>query len=789
MSRISRRRSSFSFSSSSASARLVPALSALALALALALLAGAGGCRREDGPAPRSLVTATPLFTDDFESGSMAAWTALAGTWEIVQPAGASKELATTTTAESVAQAGLATWADYRLSADVRPADVNGGVALLARVQANGDFYQLELKRDPASGERRWWIWKRQGWAWSPLASGPFAWAAGTQYRLRFDLVGPRLTASVSTDFGVSFATLGMAEDATFRAGRIGLRTWGTLARFDVVEVVDLSDDGTVWGANVSLRDDSDRWPEHKPDGGWWVTPVHATLLPSGKVLVTGWGRRDEKNCLAGHGRMNGTSFVLDPAAVDAAAGTLNVTPLDEAGAPADDKLYCAGHVTAADGRILYTGGSRYTGLGTSAEVELGLDYARLFDPTTTTFTRVSAPMQGGPAGWEGVRWYPTNTLLPDGRVLVTSGFTKCCGTWLANRSIEVFDPVALAPGSASSSPWTVLVPHASGPSAVGPDTLDYTIVTALQAPVSAAGRSRELALFGGEGRVLLFSAAAGIPAADRFASPANGARPDAPAQAGAGASGARIADGRLAIVGGTASGAVARRLDLYAPADDAWTSVDLGISRFHGSTVLLPDGTLFLANGFASGSGYVGDRRRPQIVDPVTSTVTTLAAWPDDPLERGYHSFALLLRDGRVLLGGGTASGHGIGCERPDVRIVSPPYLARGPRPVLEAPTTPITFEVGGPPVALPAPTEPLREGRPAVVLMAPGSVTHNFDQGQRIVPLGHEIVTTAAGGELRIAPPATVQAAPPGIYLLYVVSARGVPSVGVPVQVLPPG
>ena len=67
------------------------------------------------------------------------------------------------------------------------------------------------------------------------------------------------------------------------------------------------------WGPVVELRDDTQSWPDGKPAGGWWVTPIHATLLPSGNILITGWGRRDRTECAQGGTRKHGTSFLLDP--------------------------------------------------------------------------------------------------------------------------------------------------------------------------------------------------------------------------------------------------------------------------------------------------------------------------------------------------------------------------------------------------------------------------------------------------------------------------------------------
>ena len=70
------------------------------------------------------------------------------------------------------------------------------------------------------------------------------------------------------------------------------------------------------WTPMVKLRDNSDTWPGRKPEGGWWVTAVHATLLPDGKVIFVGTSRIDERRVFTGHDQKhtsmeNGISFVL----------------------------------------------------------------------------------------------------------------------------------------------------------------------------------------------------------------------------------------------------------------------------------------------------------------------------------------------------------------------------------------------------------------------------------------------------------------------------------------------
>ncbi|MGN9812858.1 hypothetical protein ACTMSW_26335 [Micromonospora sp. BQ11] len=179
------------------------------------------------------------LFTDDFEDGDSNGWTPSGGTWQVQQPAGQSKEYARTGTGDALSRAGSSTWTNYRVQGYVKLDNEAGGAALLGRVQDNSHFYQLELKKD-AAGTKKWWIWKNDGGTWTVIASGPFAFTAGSYYLLRLDMSGSTLSASVSTTFGSSFQSLGSGTDSAYTSGAIGVRAVGHPASFDDLRVSSL---------------------------------------------------------------------------------------------------------------------------------------------------------------------------------------------------------------------------------------------------------------------------------------------------------------------------------------------------------------------------------------------------------------------------------------------------------------------------------------------------------------------------------------------------------------------
>lgn len=556
------------------------------------------------------------------------------------------------------------------------------------------------------------------------------------------------------------------------------------------------------WGPIASLRDDTDTHTGSKPAGGWYVTPIHAVLRArDGKVILTGTGRIGQDSCNGTTQRGYGLTFVLDPAQLDAIddGATLLVKPIDEqASDPEHHVLYCSGQIPLVDGRVLYVAGTEYPRVLPISSPEYGLDYARVFDPKTDTFTRVAARMKGGQAASPGMKWYPTNRLLPDGRVLIMGGYHWSVGGPGAkeNRSLEIFDP-AIWDADPKADPFTVL----SQPNDI-PDTINaagraYTHVFLLPKPIPAAkggGLARTLALIGSEGEMWLYNHEPGATAAARIIRPANAALPNpSGADKAEGSTSVMLPDGKVMIMSGGRDGPGSAVAHIYDPYVDKWDSLDLGIGRNFSTATWLPDGTVLLLNGYTSEAGSpwplenapggADGVRRPQIIDPYNKTVKTEEPWPE-PTARGYHSFVLLLKDGRVLIGGGKDNSHDTGCEKNEARIYSPPYLAAGARPAITNVKEGQEIVVGGDPLTIEF-SGSVRAER-GVALMAPGGVTHSYNQNQRYLPL--TVLSGPEQGSITVAPPATVNEAPPGEYLLHIVSEQGAPSVGVSVRLLAP-
>jgi fibronectin type 3 domain-containing protein len=542
-------------------------------------------------------------------------------------------------------------------------------------------------------------------------------------------------------------------------------------------------------------------------------------------------------------------SLALDPDGNPNTDATLMTTPINEQNLdPVHDVMYCAGHSTMADGRVFFAAGTRYTDPGglPDSSPERGVRYSRLFDGTnivriannsgTYHYTLggqsgISYPDPGGVGDGgnvSGEKWYPTTLLMPDGKMLTFGGFhwSSASGAGVkANNSFEMFDTAAWD-ANHNTYPYSVLTQHTtSGISGDLPPTRGYSNMFLLPKPVpagSAGGFARSVAIYGGVGRVALFNHEPGPVDTARLFAGTNALTisPDAPDpldnERAEGGSGVLLSDGKIMIVNGGHTGDGAKRAYVYNPYTDTWLSptgatcttascsLDTIVSRFYGQAVQLPDGKVMAINGYNGNPGGdgnpdpepgntsdvsnpIGDVRRPVLIDPYANpmTATGQVAWPEIT-HRGYHSVSLLLKDGRILVGGGKDGSHATGCEKNELRIYTPPYLQGNPtRPTITNVTEGQNVQVGGANWTINY-TGTLKSTR-GVALVAMGALTHAFDMGQRYVPL---TVVSGGGatGSVVVRPPTNINIAQPTYYNLFIINSAGVPSVGKSIRLTPP-
>jgi plastocyanin len=224
--------------------------------------------------------------------------------------------------------------------------------------------------------------------------------------------------------------------------------------------------------------------------------------------------------------------------------------------------------------------------------------------------------------------------------------------------------------------------------------------------------------------------------------------------------------EARVLIAGGDFLPAqqTAEVIDLSA-ATPTWSSLpNLNRARPHQvNTVLLPDGRVFLAGGIDDVDGgpvEIFDPRDPTAGWELCATMT---------IPRGYHSAAILLADGSVLMGG-DKPGQWKSGETTQHERYYPSYFTLSRPTISNAPATAgygTVFHVQTPSPASIA----------EVVLVRPGAVTHGFNMTQRVIEC--QIVGTDAASVHVQAPP-DGNVASPGHYLLFVLTAGRVPSLG---------
>ncbi|WP_441285637.1 galactose oxidase-like domain-containing protein [Sorangium sp. KYC3313] len=479
---------------------------------------------------------------------------------------------------------------------------------------------------------------------------------------------------------------------------------------------------------------------------GQWSDPldagaigIHAALLRTGKVLLFGFTDDSDQ----------GYSEVFDPATGQASlpSGT-------------QPHAFCSGHAFLSDGRLWVAGGHG----------DAHVKGSHRFDPSNSTWASLTDMTLG--------RWYPTLTRLDGGSVLAISGTTKTgrisstkpvnsswqtlntAGTLSARSDVpEPFTsdgrPIQLYPFVFQLPDGKVFVHSGRGSRLL---TTSNNTWSATQYTTQYAN-SRT---YPGYGSAVL------LPL-----SPTDNHRARVMVIGGGGAvSNAATSDPNDTAIPATAT---TELLDLGA-ASPAWSyKASMNYARVLNTAVLLPDGKVFVVGGSARGSSDHATTpvMTPEIYNPSNNTWTKMCPMR---VARLYHSTALLLPDARVLTAGRDHAFNELPYKWPErrVEIFTPPYLLSGnARPVIQSVASTASY---GQSISVTLSSAVAATGIGSAMLMSPGSVTHGFDQSQRAVKLA---ITGQSGSTLTLTAPPNGKVAPPGYYMLFVVSTQGVPSV----------
>jgi hypothetical protein len=201
-----------------------------------------------------------------------------------------------------------------------------------------------------------------------------------------------------------------------------------------------------------------------------------------------------------------------------------------------------------------------------------------------------------------------------------------------------------------------------------------------------------------------------------------------------------------------------------------AWRPLaSMAFARTFHNTTLLPDGNVLVTGGgTTTGATDVAHAVLPaELWSPVTETWTTLASMSAPRL---YHSEALLLPDGRVLItGGGRFNDDTEPTDQFSAEFFSPPYLFKGSRPVITTAPSQLSYGQG---FAVQTP-DAARIAKVSLVRF--GSATHCINMSQRLIPLTFSV----GSNSLTVTAPVNANLAPPGYYMLFLVDSNGIPSV----------
>ena len=339
-------------------------------------------------------------------------------------------------------------------------------------------------------------------------------------------------------------------------------------------------------------------WPQANVQGQWQtlpytmpINPVHAALMPSGKILI-----------VSGSGNIPANTN-LQAAVWDPNAGTVTTQPLTW-------DMFCNGMIHLPDGRVFILGGTL------QYDPFFGQPRTAMYDPTTGGFTDQQSMADG--------RWYPTATELGDGRVLVFGGTSETGST---NTTTEIYS-VGAGWGAAHAAPWTPpLYPRMH----VLPNGNVFysgsTTVSSIFNPTSSTWTTNVATTNYGGTRT--YGSSVLLPL-----TPANAYKP-------------RV----MIFGGGNPATATTEIIDLSASTPKWVSGPSMSAPRIEMNATLLPTGKVLTLGGSLNDEDLATAATNADLYDPASNTFGPAGT---EAFARLYHSVSLLMPDGTVWVAGG---------------------------------------------------------------------------------------------------------------------------------------
>ncbi|KAG9444039.1 hypothetical protein H6P81_015379 [Aristolochia fimbriata] len=379
-------------------------------------------------------------------------------------------------------------------------------------------------------------------------------------------------------------------------------------------------------------------------------------------------------------------------------------------------------------------------------------------------------------------RWYATNQILPDGRVIVVGGRRQF--------SYEFFP--RSAPGSLVPLQFLIATHDKNQENNL------YPFLHLLpDGNLFVFANTRSILLDYVRNRVLREYPR--IPGDEPRNYPSSGSSVLLPLRLGDGPVGAEVM-----VCGGAPRGAFrlttgdeyeaavdsCGRLRVTDP-DPRWEMEKMPMPRVMGDMLILPTADVLIINGAGNGTSGWELARNPVLTPvqygPYQPPGTRFRVLNGSPIARMYHSCAIVVGDGRVLVGGSNPHVfyNFTGVLYPtelSLESFSPPYLApryAEARPVIVsmAPGDSVAYRQQ---IAVDFNVPMTLPGCPiGLTLLYPSFTTHSLSMNQRLLVLKIFNVTQILPFAYRVAAlgPPSPAVAPPGYYMLFVVHA-GIPS-----------